>query len=129
MLEREGSSASSGNGSGLRGLGEFRGIPPDGWELWGGGWTWWGSNVPGQLRHQEPMRRWGLCLFCGAGPGAHTVRTEPTEIGEAGGTCGEGECVSTEEVDSISAGRCSHRSSTHGGVGSVLGMRQCLDLA
>lgn len=65
-----------------------------------------GQQIPGQLRHQEPMRRWGLCLFCGAGPGAHTVRTEPTERKEAGGTCGEGECVSTEEVDSISAGRC-----------------------
>ena len=49
--------------------------------------------------------------------------------GEAGGPCGEGECVSTEEAESISAGRCSHLSSTHGGVGCVLGMRQCLDLA
>ena len=88
-----------------------------------------GSSVPGQLRRQEPMRRWGLCLFCGAGTGAHTVRTEPTETGEAGGTCGEGECVSTEEAESISAGRCSCLSSTHGGVGCVLGMRQCLDLA
>ena len=55
----------------------IRGIPLDGWELWGGGWMWWGQ----QLRRQEPMRRWGLCLFYGAGTGAHTVRTEPTETG------------------------------------------------
>lgn len=57
------------------------------------------------------------------------MRTEPTEIGEAGGTCREGECVSTEEVDAflLKGVATAHQHTV--GVGSVLGMRQCLDLA
>ena len=76
----------------------------------------------------------GLHPFCWAGPNAHTVRVGARgegggEAGQSGGTWGEGERVSLEEADSISAGRCSQVSSTQGGTGSVLGMHQCLGLA
>lgn len=86
MLGREGSPASSGNGSGLRGLGEFRGVLPDGWELWGGGR---GSDVVGEQ-----------CTRTAEMPGTHE------EVGAVSVLWGRTRCSHSEDgANRDSAGR------------------------